>query len=248
MVAFAAPGDAARYLAYRRGSVERAVGARRLSWVSIDAGSPGRTRTRDGPLPTHAPPRPAPDRYAARFGPDTDRQRSDRWRCVPTDTSSPVGVRSGGHRRWSRRLRRSAVRHVGRPERRRRREGRDGRHLPQPWVHPGQGVPRDRRRAAPRRPRRRLRHRVERPGGQLRTSPRPASRRSSTASSRASPGFMKSKKITILDGTGTLGPEPHGHGRTQRRRHHRPSPAPTCCSPPARAAHHPRLRPSAVRS
>ena len=36
---------------------------------------------------------------------------------------------------------------------------------------------------------------------------------------------MKSKKITILDGIGTLGAGPHGHRRHAGRRHRHDSPA-----------------------
>ena len=106
------------------------------------------------------------------------------------DGGGPSGraIRSRDHRRWSGRLWRCALRRVGRTERRHRRERHDGRHVPEPWLHPGQGVPRDGRGTPPRGPRRRVRHRVQRADGQLRRRPRPASRSSSTASSTASSG------------------------------------------------------------
>ena len=73
-------------------------------------------------------------------------------------------------------------------------------------MHPGQGVARDGR-GVPRRRRRRASSASSagEPTARLRRHPGRASSRSSTSWSRASPGLLKRRKVTVFDGVGSLG-------------------------------------------
>ena len=82
--------------------------------------------------------------------------------------------------------------------------------MPQPWVHPREGVPRDRRGEASRRPRRRLRHRGRR-DVRASTSPGTQERKqgSSTGSSAGIAAMCKGRKVEVFNGVGSLGAGPH---------------------------------------
>ena len=165
-------------------------------------------------------------------------------------------VRPGGHRRWSGRLRRRALRRQRRPEGGVRREGQGGRHVPAPRVASRPRSSWRRRRSTATSPG--PRSSASRPASPRSTSrsARPASRRSSTTSARACPGLMKSRKIDVYNGAGSLGADrivtvqgddgtdrhaaghhvvlaagsaPRTHPRLRRRR-------PRSCSPPTRCS------------
>ena len=124
--------------------------------------------------------------------------------------------------------------------------GRDGRprwHLPEPRLHPGEGVPRDRGREAPRRPRGRVRHRVgSRPTRQLRRHPGAQAEASSTASSAASPRCARAARSRCSTASASLGADQHGHGRDARRRDQRRSPATRAARRRVGASDDPELR------
>ncbi len=83
-----------------------------------------------------------------------------------------------------------------------------GGHLPEPWLHPGQGVPRDRRGEAPRRPRRRLRHR-DRQSDQPRASnfARTQERKQKIVAGLVGgiAAMCKGRKVEVFNGVGSLG-------------------------------------------
>ena len=109
-----------------------------------------------------------------------------------------------------------------------------GRHLPAPGLHPGQGAARDGGDGPPRGRRREVRREGRCARARLRRRRWPASSRSSTSSTRASSGLVKSRKITVFDGTGTLGADKTVTVTGSRRRRRPSSPAPTWSSPRAR--------------
>ncbi len=133
-------------------------------------------------------------------------------------------------RRRPRRLRGRALRGVRRADGGAGREAEGGRHLPAPRLHPGQGAAARRRGVPDGRPCRRARRqaapmvRARRRTGRGVTSARAAS---STTLHKGLSGLLKRRKVTVVDGFGTLTagrrglggrPDAHRQGRDHLRR------------------------------
>ena len=167
-VAFRRPGDGDGHLRFSHGGQQR-------QWHLDPCPPPDQNRTLRGGATLTA-------------GPYTTRRGDPHGRAV----------RSRGHRRWPRRLRRRAVRRVRRACR--WRWSRRTR-----WAAPACTAGASRPRSSSRRPRSTAtsptpRSSASRPASRRSTSrsARPASRRSSTGSARASSGLMRSRKIAIV--------------------------------------------------
>ena len=107
-------------------------------------------------------------------------------------------------------------------EHRHRRGAAARRHLPAPRLHPGQGAAADRRGAAHREGRGRVRRALVDARRSSSARRRCASRRSSTGSSAGSRSLLKGRKVTVVPGTGVLARRrPHGP-RLRRHRGARP--------------------------